>query len=97
MLEVEVDIIGYDLIQCFSFDILIVENEVKKVDLIYIDMEGYDYEVLKFFLFSSFQFKVVIFEYIYFSSEDRKLVIEMLEKMGYIISSFGVDIVVLIQ
>ena len=97
MPEAEADIIGYDLIQCSSFDTLIAENEVKKVDLIHIDTEGYDYEVLKLFPFSSFQPKVVIFEHTHLSSEDRKLATEMLEKMGYTISSFGADTVALIQ
>ena len=97
MPEAEEDIIGYDLIQCSSFETLIAENKVEKVDLIHIDTEGYDFEVLKLFPFHSFQPKVVIFEHSHLSAEDRTAATEMLEKQGYNIRSYGADTLALLQ
>ncbi|NET34710.1 MAG: FkbM family methyltransferase [Cyanothece sp. SIO1E1] len=97
MPEAEDDIIGHDWIQCSSFETLMAENGVTKVDLIHIDTEGYDFEVLKLFPFGSFQPKVVIFEHTHLSGADRTAATEMLEKQGYQIRSFGADTVALLQ
>lgn len=87
----EEEIIGHDWIQCSSFESLIAENKVDRIDLIHIDTEGYDYEVLKMFPFSSFQPKIVIFEHSHLSEEDRISAKEMLEGRGYNIKQFGAD------
>ncbi len=91
MPEKEEDVIGHDWIQCSSFETLIRENEVKQVDLIHIDTEGYDYEVLKMFPFCTFQPKVVIFEHSHLNPSDRMAATEMLEGQGYTVASYGAD------
>ncbi len=87
----EAEIIGHDWIQCSSFDTLITENGVDRVDLIHIDTEGYDYEVLKMFPFCTFQPKIVIFEHSHLSQEDKKSARQMLEGKGYELKYYGAD------
>ena len=97
MPEKEEDVIGYDWIQCSSFTTLITENQVKKVDLIHVDTEGYDFEVLKLFPFRTFQPKVVIFEHSHLSTADRMAAAKLLETQGYRLSSYGADTLALRQ
>lgn len=93
----EEGVIGFDWIQCSSFETLIKENNVESVDLIHIDTEGYDYEVLKLFPFSIFQPKVVIFEHSHLSRDDRQAAGKMLEEQGYKTASYGADTLALRQ
>lgn len=91
--EKEEDLIGYDWIQCSSFQTLMEENQVVKVDLVHIDTEGYDYEVLKLFPFSHFQPQIVIFEHSHLNEADREAANEILTAKGYQLRSFGADTV----
>ena len=70
---------------------------VKKIDLIHIDTEGYDYEVLKLFPFCTFQPRVVIFEHSHLSIADRQAAAKMLEGRGYKIAYYGADTLALSQ
>ena len=40
-----------EMVQCITFDALLSRHKVKKIDLLQIDVEGYDYELLKSFDF----------------------------------------------
>lgn len=92
----EKDIIGHDWIQCSSFQTLILENQIEKIDLVHIDTEGYDYEILQLFPFASFLPKVVIFEHSHLSQPDRQAASDLLIGRGYTISSYGADTMALL-
>jgi len=40
-----------EMVQCITFDALLNRHKVKKIDLLQIDVEGYDYELFKSFDF----------------------------------------------
>lgn len=83
--------IKYDLIDCVTFERLIQQHQIQQIDLIHIDTEGYDFEILKLFPFSSFQPKIVIFEHSHLSLGDLQEAQQHLESKGYYLQQFGAD------
>lgn len=91
------DYITHDLVDCVSFDTLIQQNQIERIDLIHIDTEGYDYEILKLFPFQQFRPQVVIFEHSHLKEEEKQAAKQLLEEKGYQLQSFGADTVGLLN
>lgn len=85
------DVITYDLIDCISFEQLIQNHAVDRIDLIHIDTEGFDYEILKLFPFGDFLPEIVIFEHSHLSTEDLSAAKALLQGKGYKLNKFGAD------
>ena len=83
--------VAFDEVKCVSFDDLIAKNTIKKIDLLQIDTEGYDFELLKQFPFETLKPNVIIFENIHLSTEDCKNAESLLEKQAYQLKDFGSD------
>ena len=66
-----------------SFDTLFNRYEIKHIDLLQIDTEGFDYEVLKFFDFSKFRPQIINYEHRHLSKSDKLASWEMLYQYGY--------------
>ena len=65
----------------------IIENTLsgKNLHLLHIDTEGYDFEILKTLDFSEFLPKVILVEYIHLDVANRKQMIGLLKKNGYVL------------
>lgn len=87
------DWIGFDTINCLTFDTIFQKNSVTKIDLLQIDVEGYDYEILKLFPFGKFLPKMIIFESENLSDSDLAECQSWLNVKGYNLQRFGGDTV----
>lgn len=56
---------------------------VRRLDLLHIDAEGFDYEVLKLLDFSKYQPKIIVYESSHLSQEDRQGADDLLRSNGY--------------
>ena len=70
-------------IEALSFTSVVEKYKVKRIDVIMIDAEGYDYEILKLIDFQRFRPRLVIYEQIHLSDTAKKASIELLNKAGY--------------
>jgi FkbM family methyltransferase len=77
------DFIVEQKIEALSFRTLVARHSVKKIDVIMIDAEGYDFEILKQIDFHSFRPKLVIYEIIHLSDDAKKASVELLNRAGY--------------
>ncbi|MCB0650926.1 MAG: FkbM family methyltransferase [Saprospiraceae bacterium] len=87
------DYITYDEVECINFPTLLKEFAVKKVDLLHIDTEGFDYEVIKLFDFNLFKPRVVAFEHTHLSDADYRSCKQYLTELGYDLTFFDADTV----
>lgn len=72
-------------IQCLSFDSLMLKHAVKKIDLLHIDAEGYDYEIIKTVPFARIKPHMILYEHKHLSGEDRRACLALLRANGYAI------------
>jgi FkbM family methyltransferase len=66
-----------------SFPTLVRQQGVKKIDVVVIDTEGYDFEILKLIDLQQFRPKLVIYEHKHLSIEDRDAASRLLARLGY--------------
>ncbi len=76
---------------CLSVADLLARNHVRKIDLLQIDAEGYDYIVLQQFDFSLLRPKLVIFERKHLLKEDESSARALMEKAGYVVKALETD------
>ncbi len=74
-----------------SFNELLNERMISKIDLVQLDCEGYDYEIIKMIDFDRFAPDIVNFESNHISEEDRTECQTMLEGRGYTWFRHGID------
>lgn len=72
-------------ITCITLEDLFQKHNVSEIDLLSIDTEGYDFEIIKQFDFSSFLPKIVIYEQIHLHPKDYLACQEYLKDLGYMI------------
>lgn len=72
-------------VESIRLDTLLNKHEVEKVDLLMIDVEGYDFIVLKTFPFSKIKPKIIRLEVVHISAEGNSTgdVINYLTELGY--------------
>ena len=70
-------------VNCITFNSLIKKHNVKKVDLIHIDTEGFDFEVIKMIDFDTIKPDVIMFEHKHLSTEDFESSKLYLKERGY--------------
>lgn len=76
-------------VRVISPETLIKEFNIKKIDLLQIDAEGYDLEVIKIFDLKKHQPNVVVFENAGLSDHDYQLALKILSDVGYTTKRFG--------
>ncbi len=76
---------------------LIEKHGAKKLDLLQIDTEGYDFEVLKMLDFSAIKPAIIHFEHIHLSSTDWREACHLLASNGYRLAHMGSDTVAYLQ
>lgn len=62
-----------------------------ELDLLFIDTEGYDYEILRTVDFTTIRPRVVVYEHIHLSPEDRRAAQDLLAEQGYWFFEHGLD------
>ena len=70
-------------IKCMSFPSLIHKHEVKKIDLLHIDTEGYDYEIIKLIDFNKIKPKMILYEGDHLKEDDKLACMRLLKNQGY--------------
>jgi methyltransferase, FkbM family len=66
------DYIVKDQVKCVSFESLLKKYNVKIIDLLSMDTEGYDYEIIKQIDFKKIKPRIIIYEHRYINKRDRK-------------------------
>ena len=66
-------------------------KNVKKIDFLQIDCEGYDWEILKMVDFDKFSPSIINFENNHLSTQDRQASEELLTSKGYKFFKYNID------
>jgi FkbM family methyltransferase len=77
-------------VQCWTFDQLLQRHQVKEVDLLQVDAEGYDYEILRTIDFSRIHPRFINYERILLH-EDEPACRSMLMDAGYVLFDWDLD------
>ena len=72
-----------------TLEALMQKHNVKKIHLLCIDTEGYDYEILKTFDFSKIKPTMILFEHKHLSDADRRESKTLLRKYNYSLLKIG--------
>jgi FkbM family methyltransferase len=77
------DKITTEMVQCVRFDILLDKHDVNHIDLLQIDVEGYDYEILKMFDFNRIKPQLIRYEHAHLKLSDKASCKKYLTHNGY--------------
>ena len=80
-----------EMVQCVTFDTLLNRHQVKRIDLLQIDVEGYDYELLKLFDFERIRPRLIRYEHSHLKLSDRSSCKRYLKQNGYMILEMEYD------
>lgn len=75
-----------EVVEAITFEKLFEDYNVKNIDLLQIDTEGYDYNLLKLFPFEKFQPSIIHFEH---GLPDKIMTIEQVLEITSLLLSFG--------
>lgn len=78
-------------VTCITLMTLLQRHNIKKVDLLQIDSEGYDYKIIASIDFKVIKPKVIIYERVHLNNYDSKQCISVLKNNGYTVIKLGVD------
>jgi FkbM family methyltransferase len=78
--------IGEEKITSISADTLIKKYDLKKIDWVQIDAEGFDYEIIKLLKINETNPRVIVYEKSHLSKEDQAACIAWLESNGYAVT-----------
>ena len=70
---------------------LLNRYNISNIDLLQIDVEGYDFEVIKIFDIQITQPKAIIFEHIHLSEQDMELCVAHLKNCNYAVRRFDAN------
>jgi FkbM family methyltransferase len=85
------DYIVAEAVDCISFGTLVEVHRISRIDLITIDTEGHDLKILQQIDFSRFVPKLVIYEHIHLSADDKQKARTLLAEQGYIVFNVGIN------
>lgn len=86
------DYIHHLKVEVKTFDFLMEKYGIKKVDVLQVDAEGFDFEIIKLFDISKNEAKVIVFEYSHINeSEFAEEVVPYFEKNGFQIKKCKAD------
>jgi FkbM family methyltransferase len=80
-----------EIVPCITFDTLLDRHRVAHIDLLQIDVEGYDFEVLKLLDFDRIQPAVIRYEHRHLGPADRHACRVFLARRGYRILGMEFD------
>lgn len=70
---------------------VLAKNDLKQIDLVMIDTEGYDYKILKSIDIEKVKPQIIIFEYEWLTNYETKEAVKLLEGAGYRTILNGID------
>lgn len=79
-------------IDCLRLDHILERHGVSELDLLHIDTEGFDYNVLSQVNFEKYRPKCILFEIHHLSESQEQKSEKLLEKFGYKLERYGVDV-----
>jgi FkbM family methyltransferase len=77
-------------VACCTFESLAARHQVEKIDVIVIDVEGYDYNVLRQIDFARHRPDLVIYEETNLSTHDKRATVALLKAAGYAVRRVGI-------
>lgn len=83
------DCITTEKVPCYTIPSLLDKHGFSDLDLLQIDVEGYEYEILRHLAFNLIRPKIINYEHAHLSAADRMACTQLLEKEGYQIEVFG--------
>ena len=78
-------------VMVISPETLLNRYNITTIDLLQIDVEGFDFEVIKIFDIQKTRPKTIIFEHIHLNENEMKLCIEHLKNNNYAVRSIGAN------
>ena len=78
-------------IQGVTLPYILDKNQIQKIDLIHIDVEGYDWIVLSQLDVKKFQPKIILYEHKHLTAHEKKESLEFLKKHAYSVFQLGAD------
>ncbi len=72
-------------VPALTFSSLLAKHNIPSVDILQIDTEGFDYEVLKMIDWKQHRPKILHFEDVHLSDQDRQAAYQLLELNGYML------------
>lgn len=70
-------------VRCENFEFILDKYEISELDLLQIDVEGYDFELLKIFPFARVTPRINHFEHLHLNETDRNASLKFLHNLGY--------------
>lgn len=77
------DLLIEEKIKTISFNSLLQKYNIKNVDLIQIDTEGYDFEIIKLINFKNINLDIILFEHLHLKKSDYQQSIKILKMNGF--------------
>ena len=78
-------------IECVTLHEIFERNSVKKIDLLHIDTEGFDYDILSQVNLERFKPLVILYEHRHLSADKKEKAILLLKRAGYNCCEYGGD------
>jgi len=75
--------ISTELVSSITLHELLTKHAVKKVDILQIDTEGYDFEILKTIDYSQIRPKIIVYEHKHLSTKILKESLKLLRRSDY--------------
>jgi FkbM family methyltransferase len=85
------DMVVTEMVRCITFNTLLNRHHVERIDLLQIDVEGYDYELLKSFDFERIRPRLIRYEHLHLTGSDRRSCRTYLKREGYEILEMKYD------
>jgi FkbM family methyltransferase len=79
-------------VKCITLDTLLHKYDVKSIDILCIDAEGWDYKILRQLNFGVWRPKLIRCEYINLSEEEKSGIVNILKENDYVYEISGMDI-----
>ena len=89
--------IATEMVRCVTFDDILSLHPVPRVDLLQIDVEGYDYEILKLAHLDRFNPRLIRYEHKHLSFQDTADCKAYLRRNGYSVLPMGYDTGAILQ
>jgi len=80
-------------VRCVTFGELVESFNIKKIDILAIDTEGYDFEVIKLIDMSAVKPRIIVFESVHLEKFVYKACVKYLRQNGYALNEDGKDVI----